>query len=630
MQTLILEARMSQSALLKSKRFAPFFITQFLGAFNDNIYKNTLMLIMTYGAADAMGLNSHIVLNLAAVLFILPFLLFSALAGQIADKYEKSALIRKIKFLEIIIMLAGAAALLTENYTLLLILLFLMGTQSAFFGPCKYAILPQHLHRHELVGGNALVEMGTFVSILLATICAGIILQFDNYLTIASVMVVFLACLGYLASYFIPKASAIDSKLKLNFNIFKSSLNLISYARKNRGIFLAILAISWFWFLGASYLTQFPNFSKQALNGDPSLVTLLLATFTLGIGIGSLLCEKLSRKQVELGIVPMGALGMTLFGVDLYLAIPTTLLELESWSTFVSNSDNWRLLIDLAGIGISGGIFIVPLYAYIQLRVEEEYRARIIGVINIINALFLVASGLVAMVFLGVFDLSIAEFFLVISAMNIVVSLYIFYQVDEFAVRFIVWVITNIIYRVKEQGRKNIPEEGAAVLVSNHVSFVDALLIASTSPRPIRFVMDHNIFKNPLLGWFFRLVKAIPIAPEKVSEKTYKDAFDTVSQVLSEGHLVCIFPEGKLTKTGEMNEFKTGIEKIITRNPVPVIPIGLIGLWGSFFSHKEGAAFSKPPKRFWSRVKINIGLLMQPETVSAQRLYQEVDKLCKN
>ena len=359
-------------------------------------------------------------------------------------------------------------------------------------------------------------------------------------------------------------------------------------------------------------------------------MTLLLATFTLGIGIGSLLCEKLSRKQVELGIVPMGALGMTLFGVDLYLAIPTTLLELESWSTFVSNSDNWRLLIDLAGIGISGGIFIVPLYAYIQLRVEEEYRARIIGVINIINALFLVASGLVAMVFLGVFDLSIAEFFLVISAMNIVVSLYIFYQVDEFAVRFIVWVITNIIYRVKEQGRKNIPEEGAAVLVSNHVSFVDALLIASTSPRPIRFVMDHNIFKNPLLGWFFRLVKAIPIAPEKVSEKTYKDAFDTVSQVLSEGHLVCIFPEGKLTKTGEMNEFKTGIEKIITRNPVPVIPIGLIGLWGSFFSHKEGAAFSKPPKRFWSRVKINIGLLMQPETVSAQRLYQEVDKLCKN
>lgn len=618
---------MSQSALLKSKRFGPFFITQFLGAFNDNIYKNTLMLIMSYGAADAMNLNSDIVLNLAAVLFILPFLLFSALAGQMADKFEKSTLIRKIKFFEIIIMLAGATALLTESYFVLLILLFLMGAQSAFFGPCKYAILPQHLDRHELVGGNALVEMGTFVSILLATIGAGIILQFDNYLTIAAILVVVLACFGYLSSYFIPKAPAIDSELKLDFNIFKSSLSLITYARKHRGIYLAILAISWFWFLGASYLTQFPNFSKNILHGDPSLVTLLLAIFTLGIGLGSLLCEKLSRKQVELGIVPIGALGMTVFGIDLYFAIPSELMEVETWSSFLNNAEHWRLLIDIAGIGIFGGIFIVPLYAYIQLRVEEEYRARIIGVINIINALFLVASGLVAMVFLGGFELTISEYFLIIAIMNIVVASFIFYQVDEFAIRFIVWVLTNIIYRVKEQGRHNIPEEGAAVLVSNHVSFVDALLIASTSPRPIRFVMDHNIFKNPLLGWFFRLVKAIPIAPEKVCPKTYQEAFDTVSQVLSEGHLVCIFPEGKLTKTGEMNEFKSGIEKIVKRNPVPVIPVALIGLWGSFFSHKEGNALSKPPKRFWSRVTIKVAPPVIPDNVSAPMLYQAVRAL---
>lgn len=618
---------MSQSSLLKSKRFAPFFITQFLGAFNDNIYKNTLMLIMTYGAAEAMGLNSHIVLNLAAVLFILPFLLFSALAGQIADKYEKSSLIRKIKILEIVIMIAGAAALLTENYSILLILLFLMGAQSAFFGPCKYAILPQHLHRNELVGGNALVEMGTFVSILLATIGAGIILQFENYLTITAVLVVGLACFGYASSYFIPKAEAVDSALKLNFNIFKSSWHLITYARSNRGIFLAVMAISWFWFLGAAYLTQFPNFSRQAFNGDASLVTLLLAIFTLGIGSGSLLCEKLSRKQVELGIVPIGALGMTLFGIDLYLFLPTQNGEIQSWLMFINDASHWRVLIDLAGIGISGGIFIVPLYAYIQLRVEEEYRARIISVINIINALFLVASGLVAMLFLGVFDLSIAEFFLVISVMNIVVSLFIFYQVDEFSIRFIVWVITNIIYRLKEEGRENIPEEGAAVLVSNHVSFVDALLIASTSPRPIRFVMDHNIFKNPMLGWFFKLVKAIPIAPEKVCAKTYQNAFDTVSKVLEEGHLVCIFPEGKITRTGEMNEFKTGIEKIINRNPVPVVPMNLMGLWGSFFSHKDGSAFSKAPKRFWSRVSIKIGPAIAAENVSASFLYNEVSKL---
>ena len=620
---------MSQSRLLKSRRFSPFFITQFLGAFNDNIYKNSLMLIMAYGAAESLGMNTHIILNLAAVLFILPFLLFSALGGQIADKYEKSALIKKIKLLEVLIMLAGAWALVTEHYSVLLCLLFLMGAQSAFFGPCKYAILPQHLKPQELVGGNALVEMGTFVSILLATIGAGIIMQFDNYLNIAAVLVVVLACLGYFSACFIPLAPAMDDKIKIEWNIVKSSWRLVQYARSNTGIFLAIVAISWFWFLGATYLTQFPNFSKDVLNGDPSLVTLLLATFTLGIGSGSLLCEKLSRSQVELGIVPIGALGMTLFGIDLYFSIPTGLAQTESWLSFINNANNWRLLIDLAAIGIFGGVFIVPLYAYIQLRVDEQYRARIIGVINIINAFFLVGSGLVGILFLGLFGLSIGELFLVIAIMNIVVTCYIFYQVDEFAIRFMVWMLTNIIYRVKESGREHIPDRGPAVLVSNHVSYVDALLIASTSPRPIRFVMDHNIFKNPLLGWFFRMVKAIPIAPEKVCEQTYAQAFERISAALKEGHLVCIFPEGKLTKTGEMNEFKQGIEKIIERDPVPVIPLALIGLWGSFFSHKEGTAFSKPPKRFWSRVSIKIAAAVPAEAVTASYLYQQVTELCK-
>lgn len=619
---------MSQSNLLKSKRFAPFFVTQFLGAFNDNIYKNTLMLIMAYGAAETMGMNTHIILNLAAVLFILPFLLFSAIAGQIADKFEKSALIKKIKLLEIVIMLAGALALLTEQYAILLALLFLMGAQSAFFGPCKYAILPQHLKPKELVGGNALVEMGTFVSILLATIGAGIIMQFENYLSIAAVLVVLLAIAGYVSCRFIPLAPAMDSQLKIDWNIVKSSWQLVQYARSNNGIYLAIIAISWFWFLGATYLTQFPNFSREVLHGDPSLVTLLLAIFTLGIGSGSLLCEKLSRKQVELGIVPIGALGMTLFGIDLYFAVPTHLADSETWLSFLQNQGNWRLLIDLAAIGIFGGVFIVPLYAYVQLRVQEEYRARIIGVINIMNAFFLVASGLIAILFLGVFELSITELFLVIAIMNLVVTFYVFHQVDEFALRFCVWVLTNIIYRVKEVGRENIPDRGAAVIVSNHVSYVDALLIAGTSPRPIRFVMDHNIFKNRLLGWFFKLVKAIPIAPEKVSETIYHDAFARISQALEEGHIVCIFPEGKLTKTGEMNEFKQGIEKIIQTNPVPVIPLGLSGLWGSFFSHKEGTAFTKPPKRFWSRVDLNIGTAVPADQVSANYLYQQVAQLC--
>mgnify|MGYP000187927148 CR=1 FL=1 len=618
---------MSQSSLLKSKNFLPFFSTQFLGAFNDNIFKNTLMLMLTYNVSESLGMNTLLVLNLAAVLFILPFLLFSSIAGQVTDKYEKSSLIRKIKLIEIVIMLGAAVGLIFEQYYLLLFLLFLMGAQSSFFGPAKYAILPQHLKPEELVGGNALVQMGTFVSILLATIGAGIIMQFDANLIITATMVVGLAILGYLSSRSIPYGAPSDSQLKISFNPISTSFALISKTRETRSIFLAIMAISWFWFLGASYLTQFPSFSKDVLHGDASLVTLLLAVFSIGIGFGSMLCEKLSGQHVELGIVPLGALGMTLFGIDLYFAIPDRPDTAISWLMFLNEAANWRLLIDLAGIGISGGIFIVPLNAFVQFRSEEKYRARTIAVINIMNAVFLVASGLIGMLFLGILDLTIVDFFLVLAIMNLVVSAYIFYQINEFVARFIVWVLSHTIYRVNVKDLYNIPKTGPAVLVCNHVSYVDALLIAGTCPRPIRFVMDHNIFKSPFMGWFFRIVNAIPIAPIHQNEQTYHQAFDSVSSALKNDELVCIFPEGKLTKTGEMNPFKSGIETIIRRDAVPVIPLALQGLWGSYFSHKGGTAFTTAPKRFWSKVNVLASEAILPENVSAQGLQDRVQGL---
>lgn len=621
---------MSQSALLKSKRFAPFFGTQFLGAFNDNIYKNTLMLILAFKASEALSMDINTVMNLAAGLFILPFFLFSAIAGQITDKYEKSALIRKIKLAEIIIMCLAAYGLIYEQFELLLLLLFVMGTQSTFFGPAKYAILPQHLKSNELVGGNALVEMGTFVAILAGTIGAGIIMQADAYSTITATAVVALAILGYLSSRGIPFAAANESHLKVSFNPVSTTIELIRKSRETRSIYLAIMAISWFWFLGAAYLTQFPNFSKEVLNGDESLVTLLLALFTFGIGVGSMLCEKLSDSRVELGIVPIGALGLTLFGVDLYFSIPAKSEMALSWSLFLNDLGHWRVLADLFGIGLFGGIFIVPLYAFVQERAAPEFRARTIAVINIMNALFMVGSALAGMMFLGFMGLSIPDFFLVLAIMNLVVFGYVFYQVDEFAIRFMVWMASHTMYRVTHQDLKHIPQEGAAVIVCNHVSYVDALLIAGACPRPIRFVMDHNIFKNPVLGWFFRMVRAIPIAPVHQSEETYHRAFDAISAALENGELVCIFPEGKLTKSGEINEFKGGIEKIIKRNPVPVIPMALQGLWGSFFSHKDKAAFTKPPKRFWSRVKIIAGQSIAAENASAASLYEQVSTLWKS
>lgn len=618
----------NQSSLLKSKRFLPFFCTQFLGAFNDNIFKNTLMLLIAFSATRALGLESNVVMNLAAGLFILPFFLFSSIAGQVADKYEKSSIIRRVKLAEIFIMLLAAASFVTESYSLLLLLLFVMGTQSTFFGPVKYAILPQHLSDDELVGGNALVEMGTFVAILLGTIGAGLLMGVEDTKELTAVAVVAIAIAGYLASRKIPKAEPADPSMKLDFNIVRMTGKVLKYAREDRAVYLSIMAISWFWFLGASYLTQFPNFAKTVLQGDSSVVTMLLALFSIGIGVGSMLCERLSGHKVEIGIVPIGSLGLTLFGIDLYASIPSYDVDQPlTWLQFIAHPESVRVLIDLAGIGIFGGFFIVPLYAYIQKNSRPERRAQIIAANNIMNALFMVGSAIAGIVLLGVLELSIPQFFLVIALMNLVIAIYVYTQVPEFAFRFVVWILSHSMYRVTHKDLDVIPDEGPAVIVCNHVSFVDALLIAGAIRRPIRFVMDYQIFKSTLLGPIFRLAKAIPIAPRHKDEEVYQQAFDSISKELEQGQLVCIFPEGKLTKTGDINEFRGGIEIILERNSVDVVTIALQGLWGSFFSHKDGPAFSGRPKRFWSKVNIVGGRKWQAKDVTAAGLELEVREL---
>ncbi|MCP5169456.1 MAG: MFS transporter [Hahellaceae bacterium] len=615
----------SQFQLLRTRRFLPFFVTQFLGAFNDNIYKNCLMLLIAFSAPDALGLPTNLVMNLAAGLFILPFFLFSATAGQMADKYEKSAIMRKVKLAEVIIMSAAALAFATNSYWVLLILLFVMGAQSTFFGPAKYAILPQHVRDIELVGANALVEMGTFVAILVGTIGAALIVEQENARLIASAAIIVVAVLGYLSSRAIPAAPSANPELKVDYNPLRTTWKILKQAREQRGVYLAVMAISWFWFLGASYLTQFPNFAKTVLNGDASVVSLLLAMFTIGIAFGSMLCDRLSGHRIELGIVPLGSLGVTLFGIDFFFAVPSDhSVNLLVWRDFFTQPELTRLLIDLAGIGLFGGLFIVPLYAFIQQRTPIEQRARIIAANNILNALFMVASAVAGMILLGPLDLGIPGLFLVIAIMNMVVTLYVYSQVPEFALRFVIWMLSHTLYRVKSQGLDQIPEEGSAVLVCNHVSFVDALLIAGSVRRPIRFVMDHQIFKSPLLGWFFKLAKTIPIAPRHKDEAIYQRAFESISQELKAGNLICIFPEGKLTRDGEINEFRSGIETILGNDPVPVIPMALQGLWGSFFSHKGGAAFTKPPRRFWSRVRLLAGEPVPAENATASLLEQKV------
>lgn len=615
----------SQFALLGKKRFLPFFITQLLGAFNDNIFKQSLILAILFKISS--GTDKALLINLCALLFILPFFLFSALGGQFGEKFAKDSLIRKIKFAEIVIMLLGAAGVLLGNLPMMLAVLFAMGTQSALFGPVKYSILPQHLEEQELVGGNALVEMGTFLAILAGTIGAGIIMASSGYAHIVAACVVLVAVFGYLASRRIPAASAAMPQLKLDWNILRQSWLIMKLGLGQRpAVSRSLVGNSWFWFLGAVYLTQIPAYAKEWLYGDEGVVTLILTVFSVGIALGSMLCERMSGHKVEIGLVPFGSIGLTLFGILLWWfsgGFPEAAVA-HTWLEVLSYGQAWWILGSILGIGLFGGFYIVPLYALIQSRTVEHERARVIAANNILNALFMVISAIVSILFLSVAELSIPQLFLTISLMNIAVNSYIFKIVPEFSMRFMIWLLSHSMYRVEHKGLEAIPDEGAAVLVCNHVSFVDALLIGGAVRRPVRFVMYYKIYNLPVLNFIFRTAGTVPIAGRSEDLLIYDAAFKKIAEYLRNGEVVCIFPEGKLTTDGELNEFKNGIERIVEANPVPVIPMALQGLWGSFFSRDPHKGLFK---RLWSRITLVAGTPVAPELVKRELLQAQVAEL---
>lgn len=618
----------SQFALLSSKRFLPLFITQFLGAFNDNVFKNALMILLTFNAAYLADQDSAVLVNAAAGIFILPFFLFSATAGQLADKYDKALLMRWIKLAEIAIMLCASAGFFLHNVYLLMLSLFAMGTHSTFYGPAKYSILPQHLHKNELVGGNALIESGTFLAILLGTLLGGLVSKSANSEIAVSASIIVIAVLGYFSSRAVPAAPSIDPNIKINWNPITETWQTMGFANTNKTLFNSILGISWFWFLGGAYLTQLPHFTKDVLFSDETVVTLLLTTFSVGIALGSLLCERLSGHKVELGLVPLGSLGLTWFSFDLFLSpFPAFSGTVLSVGEFLKSGIAYRVMTDLALLGVFGGFYIVPLYALVQERSDPSSRSRIIAANNIFNALFMVASAGLAIVLFKLAKLTIPQFFLVLSVMNIAVAAYIYSLVPEFFMRFLIWILTHTMYRVTHKGLDNIPDEGPAVLVCNHVSFVDALLIGGSCRRPVRFVMFKPIYEIPVLNFIFRTGKTIPIHSQKADPETYKRAFERISEELRSGEVVCIFPEGKLTTDGEIDEFKSGVEKVLQQDPVPVIPMALKGLWGSFFSHKDGQAMTRRPTRFWSKVELVCGEPQDPHQTNAELLREAVIKL---
>jgi 1-acyl-sn-glycerol-3-phosphate acyltransferase len=606
-------SQQSQFRLFGERRFLPFFGAQAMGAFNDNVYKNVLLILATYQAATYTTLEPQLLTNLAGGLFILPFVLFSGIAGQLATRYDKTAILKAVKAFEILIMAVAAFGLAQQHIGILLAALFMMGAHSTFFAPAKYGLLPEVLHETELVGGNALIQMGTFLAILLGTLFAGVLASHGHTGTISAALIA-IAVAGFAFSLAIPRLRPAAPDMKIDWRPWTSAWDNISAARESRTVFLSILGISWFWFYGALVLAQLPVFSKDILGGNEEVVTVLLVVFSAGVGIGSLLCEKLSGHKVEIGLVPFGSIGLTAFAVDLYFATPNTLsAEPLGPSAFLRQPGTWRVLMDLGFIGMFGGFFIVPLNALVQQRSRREVLSRVIGANSILNAAFMVVAAIFGAVALQS-GMTIPQLLLATGILNAFVAIYIYTLVPEFLLRFLAWLLVNVMYRSKAEGLKNIPEDGPALLICNHVGFVDAIVISAASRRPVRFIMESTIFKIPVLSTIFRGMKAIPVAPAKEDPETYERAFELVARELRDGHLVCIFPEGRLTPDGEIGPFRPGMLRILKETPVPIVPMALSGLWNSMFSRKYGPMWNRWPRRFWARITLRVGEPLDPAT----------------
>jgi len=568
------------NSLLTERRFLPYFCTQFLGAFNDNIYRSAFTILVTY----VLIVNQQgIILNIALIAFMLPYFLFGAIAGQFADKYDKSWLIRKIKIAEIVIMLAGCIALYLQSVPLMLGILFALGTQSAFFGPIKYSILPQHLAENEILRGNAYVEAGTFIAILLGTILGGFLARDIDHQSLLMISIVGFAVIGWWLSR----------------------------------------SISWFWFVGSILLTQFPAFAESVLRGDATVAVCLLATFSIGIGLGSWFCSFISGDRVELGVLPFGALGISFFIWQLSQSVVPAAAELRTIAEVLQIPGIGWIIFNMIMVAFNSGLFIVPLYTFMQVESDPEECSRTVAVNNIINSIFMVAAGIAAALMLY-FGLPVLQIFLVTAAVNLIVALYIIYILPNYFLRLVSWLLVHSVYRIKTKNMERIPADGPALIVCNHAGFVDPAILLPAIPRPARFVMFGDFYNWPIVKYIFKGLKSIPIMPKRLDPKLFTQAFDTIEQELEAGKLVVVFPEGGITLDGEVRRFQPGIEQIIKRTPVPVIPVAIHGVWGTWSSRHKGSAFTGIPKAFMKQITVSCGDPVPPEEMDRVMIREKV------
>ena len=631
----------NQFELLRQRRFLPFFVVQSLGAFNDNVYRQAIIGLLFWLGVDDQQRTLYT--NLAPALFILPFFLFSATAGQIAEKLEKSRLIRITTAMEIAIMSVAAIGFMLQNMPLLLLALFGTGVQSALFGPVKYSILPSVLKPEELTGGNGLVEMGTSISILVGMIAGGLIFKLagDYGPQSAAAAIILLAMLGNAVSRLIPTVDAGAPDLKVHVNPIPESRRVLKLARKQLAVRNAMLGVSWFWFVGTMLTAQLPSYAKLNLGGDETLYLVALGVFSIGTGIGSLLCEKLSARTVEIGLVPLGAFGMSVFLFDLYFARSgaATVTGLDV-AGFLAQPGGWRVTLDLAAVGMFTGFFLVPLFALIQSRTPRSELSRVISAVNIQNAFFIVMAAMLGIALqmeqlkigdttLPMPGLSIPQLFLCLAVANTLVAIWIFTIVPEFLMRFLSWLLVRSLYRLRLYGiEKHVPDEGPALIVCNHVSYLDALILSASIPRPVRFVMYYKIFNVPVMRWIFRTGKAIPIAGAKEDPEVMRRAFEEIDAALADGQLVGIFPEGALTRDGDIATFKSGIERVLERRPVPVVPMALKHMWTSMWSKRDGRLRQmRVPRRFRAHIEVVAGESVDGREATAAALETRVRAL---
>ena len=617
----------NQFELLRQRRFLLFFLTQSLGAFKDNIYRQAIIGLLFWMAVAPEQRTRYAIL--APAIFILPYFLFSATAGQIAEKLEKSRLIRITTAMEIAIMSLAAVGFVTQNLPVLLVALFCTGVQSTLFGPVKYSILPAVLKPEELTGGNGLVEMGTTISILVGMIAGGAIIQAFGP-TAAAAAVVLFAVAGNLVSRTIPPVPASAPDLKINWNPIPESLAVLRLARRQPAVRNAMLGVSWFWFVGTIFAAQLPDYSPLNLGGGNSVYLFTLAMLSIGTGVGSLLCEKLSTRTVEIGLVPLGAIGMSAFILDLYLTrTGATSASGLSVAAFLQQPGSIRIALDLVGVGIFTGFFVVPLFALIQSRTPQRELSRVIAGLNIQNALFIVAASLLSMALRQWLGWSIPQMFLALAIANVLVAIWIFTIVPEFFMRFVSWLLVKSMYRLRVRGvEQHVPDEGPALIVCNHVSYMDALILAGSIPRPVRFVMYHRIFNIPVMRWIFRTAKAIPIAGAREDPELMRRAFEEIDAALADGEIVGIFPEGALTRDGEISPFKSGVERALAARPVPVVPMALRGMWSSMWSRRDSRlGRMRVPRRFRAHVEVVADAPVEGTLATAALLEAKVREL---